>query len=291
MSKHKKIGLTDKETLLKTYYGKTKGLQVRLRTWQKYGTNPVVLDSWIIDLLKIKKNSQSNYLDVGCGTGELVRKVTAGHRKMTGFGCDISPAMVKLTQHKNPKIKNNIVVASIEHLPYQSDFFDYVTAVHIFHHVPDIRKGLIDCARVLKKNGILLVVTANYELEKGLNHLHYEAMKELSFPKFMRERKDYLRFSGLQAEKHLAKAGFKYTKYIYRNNVCFKNFVPALTYYESAMMFRNSTGITDKRIAPEQWLALKNLIREKIKAVIKKKGSFVVPGEVYGLRIVKKYEV
>lgn len=64
------------------------------------------------------------------------------------------------------------------------------------------------------------------------------------------------------------------------------NEVPALQYYKSAMMYRNSKGVEDKRISAGQWEALYTHVKRKIQHKIEMNGFFEHPGKVSGFRII-----
>lgn len=84
-------------------------------------------------------------LNCGCGSG--------GQENIFGpsIGIDISFNNIRsLTQRGGQGI-----VADMECLPFKNETFDLVYGFGILHHLNDLRKGVSEAARVLKKGGYL----------------------------------------------------------------------------------------------------------------------------------------
>ncbi len=98
-------------------------------------------------------------LDVGCGTGYLLRLLAGrcpGAIELAGV--DPAPAMIDLAEAKagDERIKFSVGVA--EHLPYPDAAFDLVVSTTSFDHWVDQRSGLAECARVLRPGARLVLV-------------------------------------------------------------------------------------------------------------------------------------
>lgn len=89
-------------------------------------------------------------LDVGCGTGYLLRRLVArAPSTIELVGIDAAPAMVEVAngaQH-DPRLHFSTGVA--EHLPYPDATFDLVISTTSFDHWSDQRSGLAECIRVM----------------------------------------------------------------------------------------------------------------------------------------------
>jgi ubiquinone/menaquinone biosynthesis C-methylase UbiE len=102
-------------------------------------------------------------LDVGCGTGELTRRVV-GRVGPTGTvaGIDPSAAMIDVARSKAARTGRRIDyrVAPIEALPFANATFDVVLSSLMMHHLPEDLKplGLVEVRRVLKPSGRLVIV-------------------------------------------------------------------------------------------------------------------------------------
>jgi ubiquinone/menaquinone biosynthesis C-methylase UbiE len=101
-------------------------------------------------------------LDVGCGRGQHVCELR--HR----FGCrtfGLEPLEANLKDCAQAAAQWNVahqvefVQGSVEANPFASDTFDFLWCRDMLVHVPKLKQGLQECARVLKPGGILLVLT------------------------------------------------------------------------------------------------------------------------------------
>jgi SAM-dependent methyltransferase len=90
-------------------------------------------------------------LDVGCGTGANLKMLaTCGRAE----GVDISPQAVEFCRQRG---LDSVKLGAIEHLPYESDSFELVTALDVIEHLDDDVAGLREMRRVLRRDGRLLL--------------------------------------------------------------------------------------------------------------------------------------
>jgi SAM-dependent methyltransferase len=94
---------------------------------------------------------RASILDVGCGTGANL-KMLARYGKTEGV--DISPQAVEFCHQRG---LDSVKLGAIEHLPYESERFELVTALDVVEHLDDDVAGLLEMRRVLRPNGRLLV--------------------------------------------------------------------------------------------------------------------------------------
>lgn len=100
--------------------------------------------------------SRMNWLDVGCGKGELLR---LGRQEFACVaGCDVSTAMLELC----PDIPSRAMTNS-ESLPFPDQSFDLVTVVCVYHHAPSQERATLtrEATRVLRPDGVLAVIEHN----------------------------------------------------------------------------------------------------------------------------------
>lgn len=115
----------------------------------------------IIEL--ITKTSGPLVLDLGCGAGEHTTLVAGVKEQIHIISIDICLLSVKITRQKllssnNSKAKVSFVVCDAERLPFRPKIFSAVMAVMFLHHVPNIKKALVEISRVFKKRGYGLTV-------------------------------------------------------------------------------------------------------------------------------------
>jgi ubiquinone/menaquinone biosynthesis C-methylase UbiE len=94
-----------------------------------------------------------SWLDIGCGQGDLLR-LGRQYFKSTA-GCDPSQGMLKSCQDLDVHHQH-----SMESLPFADASFDFITAVCVYHHVPEERRPLLtaEALRVLKPRGVFCII-------------------------------------------------------------------------------------------------------------------------------------
>jgi len=104
-------------------------------------------------------SSQPNrVLDVGCGTGYLLRCLADRHSSASAFvGVDASPAMIEVARSNSSDKRIEVREATAERLPFADGAFDLIVSTTSFDHWSDQAAGLRECARVLAPEGALVV--------------------------------------------------------------------------------------------------------------------------------------
>lgn len=93
-------------------------------------------------------------LDVGCGTGALLRRVGPAFPDAELNGVDISPNMVKEASRKVPKgLRVHFLQGPAEKLPFEDGSFDLVVTTICFHHWRSRVEGIAEVHRVLAPGG------------------------------------------------------------------------------------------------------------------------------------------
>jgi len=100
-----------------------------------------------------KRKETLRMLDVGCSIGASVK---AG--EILGWnsaGVDVSKKAVKECESRGL----HCYEIHGDHLPFQEETFDLLTAWHVIEHVPSVQKTLKEWHRVLRKGGIVALAT------------------------------------------------------------------------------------------------------------------------------------
>jgi demethylmenaquinone methyltransferase/2-methoxy-6-polyprenyl-1,4-benzoquinol methylase len=97
-------------------------------------------------------------LDVGCGTGWVVRHLRRTYPGIRIEGMDISPAMLHQARLRDPT--GHYFEGNLQAIPRGDRCYDLVTAVFILRNLPDLRQPVKEMLRVLKPQGRLLVLEA-----------------------------------------------------------------------------------------------------------------------------------
>jgi len=89
-------------------------------------------------------------LDVGCGTGALLRLLCERLPQADLTGVDASPEMIRMAAASNPAPERlRFVQGTAEELPFPDSQFDLVLSTISFHHWADQQRGLREVARAL----------------------------------------------------------------------------------------------------------------------------------------------
>jgi SAM-dependent methyltransferase len=97
-------------------------------------------------------------LDVGCGTGYLLRRLAALAPEAAELaGIDASPAMIEVAGAASADDRLRFSVGTAEQLPFPAGTFDLVVSTTSFDHWADQQAGLAECARVMAPGGCLVL--------------------------------------------------------------------------------------------------------------------------------------
>lgn len=107
-------------------------------------------------LRKMENFRFSSVLDVGCGTGEILKCIHMHYPDVRISGVDISRKMLEVAKEKIGN-EADLSWADAEKLPFGDASFDMLVCSDSFHHYPNPREVLVEFRRVLKDGGVLLV--------------------------------------------------------------------------------------------------------------------------------------
>jgi len=95
-------------------------------------------------------------LDVGCGNGRYLKLMESVGWKVTGVEID-----AKAAELAQKSYGLSVFVGDIDEAPFQEQSFDVITASHVIEHIPKPVAFIQRLASLLKKEGLLILVTPN----------------------------------------------------------------------------------------------------------------------------------
>jgi ubiquinone/menaquinone biosynthesis C-methylase UbiE len=100
------------------------------------------------DLALASSPRPSRVLDVGCGTGYLLRRLAGrAPQALELAGIDAAPAMIETARALVTDSRIRFTTGTAEELPYPKHMFDLVVSTTSFDHWADQRAGLAECAQ------------------------------------------------------------------------------------------------------------------------------------------------
>jgi ubiquinone/menaquinone biosynthesis C-methylase UbiE len=104
-------------------------------------------------------SSPARVLDVGCGTGYLLRTLARDYPEAQALaGIDAAPNMIQTATSLTHDPRLTFTAGVAEELPYPDAWADLVVSSTSFDHWSDQQCGLAECARVLRPDGHLVLV-------------------------------------------------------------------------------------------------------------------------------------
>jgi demethylmenaquinone methyltransferase/2-methoxy-6-polyprenyl-1,4-benzoquinol methylase len=109
----------------------------------------------------VAEKKPETILDIATGTGDLVIMMSNTSAKKI-IGLDISAGMLEVGKQKieakklNQKIE--MVLGDSENMPYPDNYFDAITVSFGIRNFETLEKGLAEIYRVLKPNGIFVIL-------------------------------------------------------------------------------------------------------------------------------------
>jgi ubiquinone/menaquinone biosynthesis C-methylase UbiE len=119
-----------------------------------------------------------NILDVGCGTGALLRELNQ-YGKVQGL--DFSPRAVSFCKERGLL---NVEQGSATDIRYENNTFDLVLALDILEHIDDDKKAMAEIHRVLKPGGVAIIFVPTFMFLWGITdklsqHFRRYTLREL----------------------------------------------------------------------------------------------------------------
>lgn len=105
----------------------------------------------------INARSVEAVLDVGCGTGQLLRRMVQQFPDAELFGVDPAQGMVKQAQAARDGKHIDFVDGAVEKLPFPDAHFDLALTTLSFHHWANQQQGLHEIRRVLCGGGLFVL--------------------------------------------------------------------------------------------------------------------------------------
>jgi len=136
-----------------TFYEKTKNLHNLVKKYYPQYKNIYELYIPLEEsYFRYKKNLI--VLDAGCSHGSTLKNYKKHIAQLIGIDAD--PNNIK----KN-KICDKVIIGNLENLPFENEKFDIIACQWVLEHLKNPNQVFKEFSRVLKKDGILMIITSN----------------------------------------------------------------------------------------------------------------------------------
>jgi SAM-dependent methyltransferase len=142
---------TDRERLVGHAYTDSSSLMARIAIY-RYEQDSFDHRNWVLGAVSWPAGMR--VLDVGSGPPRYLERVGELAPDAVRVAIDLSPGMATEASRVAPA-----VVGDAQALPFASESFDRVLAMHMLYHVPDIPTALREVDRVLTRDGRFVVST------------------------------------------------------------------------------------------------------------------------------------
>ena len=145
----------------------------------------------------VKDTSPQSILDIATGTGDLA--IMMAQTDATRIvGLDLSEGMLNVGKDKVKALKLDhrieMIVGDSEKLPFADNTFDAITVAFGVRNFENLEKGLSEILRVLKPNGIFVIlessVPTKFPFKQGYN-IYTKAIVPLMGKLFSKDQKAY----------------------------------------------------------------------------------------------------
>jgi len=169
---------------------------------------------------RISQKNPSKILDVATGTADLAIMLSQTNAEQI-IGVDISEGMLKVGRKKieEKKLSDRITLiqADSENLPFEDNYFDAITVAYGIRNFENLEKGLSEIFRVLKSNGILMILETSVPTKFPFKHgysFYCNAILPIIGKLFSKDKKAY---------RYLSKSASNFPFGEALNNILIKN--------------------------------------------------------------------
>ena len=116
-------------------------------------------------------NSPNNILDVGCGVGGGTKYLSNKFSNSNVIGINISDRQLQIANDISKTNNNSFINCNAMNTTFDDEYFDLIWSLESAEHMPNHKKWLNECYRILNNNGDLLIGTWICKNENTLNSL------------------------------------------------------------------------------------------------------------------------
>lgn len=244
----------DRSDPVKAAYETPDDYEVRVRTHELYSVVKQGWPEWLIE--QMPRAGVRSVLDLGCGTGGLLRLIAAAGIGSRWLGMDQSQAMVQKAQRLADEAGLPIEYRCGDILDPSGNEgeFDLVCACHVIYHMADIDAAIGQCVRRLAPGGTFVATTNSRDTMFPYFEAVWCALRE-RFPQIKLDSSPVPRFSLENGAEFLMRHFDRIELRVRRDALRFRSPTPWAAYLKSGRHLRMPEGHTD-----EEWTEVSRMI-------------------------------
>jgi SAM-dependent methyltransferase len=235
-------------------YETTASYDVRVRTHELYSVAEGSYPEWL--LAQLPREGVRAVLDMGCGSGGILRLIAQAGIGERWVGVDQSEAMVQKAQALADEAGLAIEFRQGDILdpPRDDERFDLICACHMLYHVADIDASVASCTRLLAPGGTFVATTNSRDT---MNPYFADTRSALAerFPQFEIAPSPERRFSLENGAEFLLRHFDRIELRVRRDAFRFHSPAPWAAYLKSGRQLMLGTDHTE-----EQWAEVSAMI-------------------------------
>lgn len=201
----------------------------------------------LLELVKNEGMTPRRLLDVGAGTGMLLRSLRDICRDASFVGIDLAPGMSRVARENlNTDGGTQILTGDAEHLPFSAGSFDLVLSSSTFQWLPTLDAAFGEALRVLAPGGTFCFALFG---AGTLHELRSSYRRALEAAGRSGEDRSHSFFTGEDVAAALARAGFTGCRVSSEQELEFLDDVPALLRSLKRIGAGNASPITPRGLA------------------------------------------
>jgi len=149
-------------------------------------------------VLDVLPASCGTFVDLGCGTGEVLQKIRGACKNI--IGVDNSPRMLELAQRRFGDHADDVSlrIGELGHLPLRDGEADFACTNLVLHHLSDPESTLKEMARTLHPDGRALIIDFDRHNDESMRTRYGDLWLGFS----LQDLTAWLSSAGLMPEKH-----------------------------------------------------------------------------------------
>lgn len=176
-----------------------------IKLWDKFYLKkeyiPEYPDKCVQDFFRhhLNQNKKIKVIDIGCGSGSNLFFLKK--KRFDVYGVDNSLEAINFIKKKDKSLDKKLFNCSFTKLPFKKNFFEAAISIGVFYYedLENIKKGIDELYRVLKKNGLARIYLISNKDKKNIKNFKkvskgWEKNMRLVFLNFNQIKKLFQKF-------------------------------------------------------------------------------------------------